>query len=255
MMDELQVDEYNIKGDIFQKHHLPNGSNVRYFKNQKELTIAEWNRELNIIQPMSLLENHPNPIIKLKERHRRKSFLRLIKPAPSDTIADVGCESGYLAERLIDKCQKIYCIDIDEGILSLARERLHSKKAEFIQSDIQRIQLEDNAVDITIGAEILEHLPNPKVGLRELVRITKPFGRIFISVPNEPMILLIKKGLNVCGLSFFLGKLNPRLAIGHLNVLNKKKIRDICMGIAKIEKLYYNPPFFMNIFAKLKPLK
>ncbi|MDY7032549.1 MAG: class I SAM-dependent methyltransferase [Thermodesulfobacteriota bacterium] len=252
MTNKFSTEEYQIHGDIFQKQYLAADNVVRYYKNQAELTLEEWNREINLFQSMSVLENHPNFLIRFKENHRRNSFLKLVDPTSNDIIADVGCETGYLSEKLVKECKKLYCIDIDENLLSLARERIGANRAEFIQSDIQEIQLEDNSVDIAIGAEILEHLPDPTIGLKELMRITRPNGKVLISVPNEPFILFIKKVLRTFGMSFLLRGLSPKLAIGHVHIFKRKKAREMCRGLARIEKLYYNPPFYLNIFAQLR---
>ncbi|MBI4640613.1 MAG: class I SAM-dependent methyltransferase [Candidatus Tectomicrobia bacterium] len=250
--DKKRIERYEIGGNVFEKHYAFDGEGVRFLKNGNELSLVKWNRELNIIQPMELKERHPNPLIRLKEAHRRKGFLKLINPTPESVVADVGCESGYLAEQFVGKCRQLFCIDIDDRLLSLARRRIGDGNALFLQSNIESLPLADNTVDIAIGSEILEHLPDPGVGLKELVRITKQGGQIVISVPNEPLILALKGMLRTMGLKWALGRLNDRLAIGHVNIFTKKKVQQVCQGEVTISRLFYHLPFCLNLFAVLK---
>jgi len=45
----------------------------------------------------------------------------------------------------------------------------------------------DNAFDLVLCTEVLEHLDDPQKGLKELVRVSKKY--LVISVPNEPFFM------------------------------------------------------------------
>lgn len=49
--------------------------------------------------------------------------------------------------------------------------------------DVQRIALPDDSEDCVICLEVLEHVSDPFAAARELVRILKPGGRLFLTVP------------------------------------------------------------------------
>ncbi len=220
----------------------------------RKTSLSEWNARLNKTQSMMLLENHPNPIIRFEEQQRQRIIIALANPA-GKIVADVGCEKGAISKVLAKSCKKIYCMDIDSNMLAMAKKEIPSDNAEFIVTDAQNIMLPDNSVDVTVSACTLPHLPNPKKGFDELIRITKPSGRIIIHVPNENFILAIKKLLRAFGLSFILGPLSPTLAPGHLHIFSRKKLLEIANGKCFIEKISSNPPFFTGIFAVLKPIK
>lgn len=49
--------------------------------------------------------------------------------------------------------------------------------------DVQAIALPDDSEDCVICLEVLEHVPDPFQAARELVRIIRPGGRLFLTVP------------------------------------------------------------------------
>ncbi len=220
----------------------------------KVMPLTEWNASLNKTQSMELIEKHSNPIIKFEERARQNLIARLASPA-GKIVADVGCERGAISKALAQSCKKIYCIDIDKTVLDDAKRIISDNRAEFIVSDAQNINLPDNSVDVAVSACVLPHLPNPKKGFDELVRITKHDGSIIIHVPNENLILFAKKVLRRFGLGFILGPLSPTLAPGHLHIFDKRKLLNIIGPSCRIKKIIYNFPFFTGVFAVLQPIK
>lgn len=81
--------------------------------------------------------------------------------------------------------KKLYGVDLsryalDEAI-DIAEWEGWANKAEFIYCDARNIELPDNSVDVAISSNVLEHLPDPQKGFDELVRITRPGGRIIFS--------------------------------------------------------------------------
>ncbi len=253
MNDGPREERYEIEGRVFVKRY--EGGGVRFFRDGEELDIVEWNRVLNEVQPMRLLDEHPNPVVRLKETHRRAAFIKFIGDVGGMAVADVGCEEGRLAEMLLPKCERLYCVDIDEAMLAGARSRLGAARIEYVQSDVRKIGLPDDLIDVCVAAEVLEHLPEPREGIDELVRITKPGGRIFISVPNEKLLLTVKRVAGKLGMGRSLGKLSAGLAVGHVQIFTADRIREICRGRVRIDKLKYSAPFYLNIFAAGRPLK
>lgn len=50
--------------------------------------------------------------------------------------------------------------------------------------DIEAIGHENESFDTVISCETIEHVPNPQKALRELSRILRPGGRLFLTTPN-----------------------------------------------------------------------
>ncbi len=69
---------------------------------------------------------------------------------------------------------------IDPNVFNLD---LFPYKRVDITADICNLPFKNNSVDLIICEEVLEHLPDPDSALREMSRILKTTGRIYMNVP------------------------------------------------------------------------
>jgi len=75
--------------------------------------------------------------------------------------------------------------DFSHVAVRLARTAAPPKgRTAFFQADAQAIGLAPESVDTAICCETLEHLPDPQAALRELARVLRPGGRLFLTTPN-----------------------------------------------------------------------
>jgi ubiquinone/menaquinone biosynthesis C-methylase UbiE len=201
---------------------------------------------------MDLLEGHANWLVRFREKNRVKKILRLLDVQSTDTVVDVGCHTGNISRWIVQKCQNLIGIDLDPLCLKEAQKNLPYKNVRLIQSSIENIDLNDEISHKTLCAETLEHIENPQRGLEELLRITKPGGKIIIGVPNETMIQAIKRTLHQLGIAKMLGNLSPGLSPGHLHFFGKQKLIEIIGNRAKISYLKYSFPTYTYVFCVLE---
>jgi dolichol-phosphate mannosyltransferase len=217
--------------------------------------LVAWNQRLNRSHGMSVLSDHPNPLIRWHERDRKRRILRRIRPRPGDVVVEVGCERGGLSAHLTRPCRYLVCVDIDADALTGVRERLTGRPSGFVVADAQALPLRDGCADISISAHTLERLPDPAAALAELSRITAPNGTVVINVPNDRWVLVLKR-LIFGALRFsrsFRG-ISPELAPGHLWVFGPSLFRAISQGRVQLGHISFNAPFFTNMFAVARPL-
>ncbi|MDX2054576.1 MAG: class I SAM-dependent methyltransferase [Polyangiaceae bacterium] len=88
-------------------------------------------------------------------------------------VLDVGCGlQPYRA--FLDVAQTEY-IGLDrEGPLS----------RPTLVGNAEAIPLPDSSVDVVLSTQVLEHLPEPALALKEALRVLRPGGRLILSVPG-----------------------------------------------------------------------
>jgi len=113
---------------------------------------------------------------------------------PGDRILDIGCGEG---RHTIKACQQsnTLCVGADFGFENLIETRkkiifhqaindLSCKTIDLSCMDVTNLPFCDNCFDIVICSEVLEHIPDDKKAVFELVRILKPGKILAVSVPR-----------------------------------------------------------------------
>ena len=130
-----------------------------------------------------------------------------------------------------------------------ARSSPYPARISFICSDISALALKSGLFDFCLCAETLEHVPNMEKALEELVRVTRPGGRLVLAVPNERRILFLKRAMTRLGLGGLLGNLSRGQAMGHLRSLGREDLLDLMPDNVRVLKAFYDKPFGMNLFV------
>ena len=110
---------------------------------------------------------------------RRVTALAAVKAG--DSALDLCCGTGDIAFALAERGADVTGLDFSQKMLEVAAHRLERsdcKRLKFIQGDAQSLPFPDNSFDaVTVGYG-LRNLSNLETGLREMVRVVKPSGRI-----------------------------------------------------------------------------
>lgn len=104
------------------------------------------------------------------------------------TILDVGCGGGLLAESMAGEGAQVTGIDLAGESLQIAR--LHGHESG-VHVDYHQASAEDFAdqhpaqFDIVTCMELLEHVPDPASVIRACATLVKPGGQVFFSTLNR----------------------------------------------------------------------
>ena len=94
-------------------------------------------------------------------------------------ILDFGTGPGSLASILTKSgYTRIIGLDINEHMLSKAREKLSNYPVKLVRGDGLHLPLADNSVDAVVSKWVLWVMPDPERAIEEMVRVTKPGGMI-----------------------------------------------------------------------------
>lgn len=104
------------------------------------------------------------------------------------SILDVGSGAGQIAKHLLkysDPGARITCIDLSRQMLIRARQRMKSRVPSFVTADLSYLPFADESFDGVTCGYVLEHLPEPQMGLAELARVMRPGGRMFLLTTED----------------------------------------------------------------------
>lgn len=97
-------------------------------------------------------------------------------------VADVGCGPGRLTTHLDTRGATVVALDPDPAMLAVAA---HRTTASLLRADGQRLPLRSASVDVAIASTVCEFATDPVGLVAELVRITRPGGRVVVGSLNR----------------------------------------------------------------------
>ena len=119
---------------------------------------------------------------------RRQFIIQHAENIFEQTIIDVGCGGGILAESLAKLGANVTGIDMGEEPLNIAK--LHALESG-ISVNYEKITAEEKAqscpeqFDIVTCMEMLEHVPDPQSVVQACAKLVKPGGYVFFSTLNK----------------------------------------------------------------------
>jgi ubiquinone/menaquinone biosynthesis C-methylase UbiE len=113
---------------------------------------------------------------------------RLICPAAFDVrgckrILDAACGNGRYSRFLLrhaDPDAVLTTFDLSPRMLQRARARLKNDRVSHAVADLTRLPYADASFDAIVCGWVLEHLPDPRLGLMELARVLQPHGKLLL---------------------------------------------------------------------------
>jgi SAM-dependent methyltransferase len=122
----------------------------------------------------------------------------MLRPFDCDSTTwrtlEVGGEGGVLAGLMAARVAHLTGTDIvnyqtayEGGILARLKDKferngeyLPLERLEFLRADAQELPFRDDWFDFCFSQNAFEHIPDPEKALRELVRVTRPGGLIYL---------------------------------------------------------------------------
>jgi ubiquinone/menaquinone biosynthesis C-methylase UbiE len=103
-------------------------------------------------------------------------------------ILDVGSGAGQIAKHLLkyaDDGAQITCFDLSYEMMRRARNRLKSDVPTHLVADLTRLPFAGASFDCITCGYVLEHLPDPRLGLAELARVLVSGGRMLLLTSED----------------------------------------------------------------------
>lgn len=128
----------------------------------------------------------------------RASEMAKLLPPDVESILDVGTGDGRLLApllRRLDHTPRVIGLDRSATALS----HLEDRDLDGVQASADALPFADDAFDVIIACEILEHLPQPvyEATRRELARVAR--RSVVITVPNRERMRAAEIDCSLCG--------------------------------------------------------
>jgi ubiquinone/menaquinone biosynthesis C-methylase UbiE len=119
-------------------------------------------------------------VTRLLAAFKRKS-IDMLRLSNGASVLDVGCGLGHDVEAILAKTDgRVVGIDASQELITKAIDRTQglSRRPEFYVGDALALQFADNSFDVCRIDRVLQHLKAPAQAVAEMVRVTRPQGRV-----------------------------------------------------------------------------
>ena len=142
-------------------------------------------------------------------------------------ILDAGCGDGRYTRHILrraDPTALITAFDLSQHMLKRAARRLKSSRVFHLAADLTRLPYADGFFDAVVCGWVLEHLPDPRPGLRELARVLQSGGRMLLMTTEDTLTG------SMCS------------SLWHCRTYNRTELRQICAecGLSWVKPLYFS---------------
>ena len=126
-----------------------------------------------------------NDVLSLgQDRRWRRRVVDLVAPRPGEVILDLAAGTGTSSQPFADAGATVVPCDFSIGMLEVGkRER---PGLPFTAGDGMRLPFGDDTFDAVTISFGLRNIVDPIEGLRELLRVTKPGGRVVVCEFSTP---------------------------------------------------------------------
>lgn len=103
----------------------------------------------------------------------------------SGQVLEIGTGTGYGAEIVAPSAERFTTIDKTRS------EELGMLPAnvEFVEAKVPPLPFADNTFDYVVSFQVIEHIPNDRAFVAEVLRVLRHGGKFIVSTPNRPMSL------------------------------------------------------------------
>jgi demethylmenaquinone methyltransferase / 2-methoxy-6-polyprenyl-1,4-benzoquinol methylase len=126
-----------------------------------------------------------NDVLSLgQDRRWRHQVIDAVDPQPGELVLDLAAGTGTSSQPFLDRGATVVPCDFSVGMLRVGKKaRPH---LPFVAGDGTRLPFADDTFDAVTISFGLRNIVDPDAGLRDLLRVTKPGGRLVVCEFSSP---------------------------------------------------------------------
>ncbi|MDQ0824725.1 demethylmenaquinone methyltransferase/2-methoxy-6-polyprenyl-1,4-benzoquinol methylase [Arthrobacter sp. B2I5] len=130
-----------------------------------------------------------NDVLSMGQTRRwRKIVVDAMEVSKGQRVLDLAAGTGTSSEPYADAGIDVVACDFSLGMLKVGKRR--RPDINFIAGDATNLPFADNTFDATTISFGLRNVNEPKKALQEMLRVTKPGGRLVIAEFSQPVVPL-----------------------------------------------------------------
>jgi SAM-dependent methyltransferase len=115
---------------------------------------------------------------------RHEAVYRALAPRCAGvTVLEAGCGEGYGADLLTAAGARVVALDLD--VASTAHVAHRYPRVAVARANLVALPVRDGACAAVVSLQVLEHLWDQELFLRECARVLAPGGELLLSTPNR----------------------------------------------------------------------
>jgi len=104
-------------------------------------------------------------------------------------VLEVGFGEGYGIHHISQKAKMAVGLELSESYVENAKKKYLNSSCTFMRYDGEKIPFENNAFDYVISCMVIEHVLDIHTYLKEMYRVLKPGGYLYLTTPNRKLRL------------------------------------------------------------------
>ena len=126
-----------------------------------------------------------NDVLSLgQDRRWRRAVVDAVEPRPGERVLDLAAGTGTSSLPFADAGAQVVPCDFSQGMLAVGKRNLPS--LPFTAGDGTRLPFADASFDAVTISFGLRNLVDPDAGLHEMLRVTRPGGRLVVCEFSRP---------------------------------------------------------------------
>ena len=118
-----------------------------------------------------------------------RAYEEAVRLASGKQVLDLGCNNGYGSAALSSTATSVMGVDVSRSAIAAAQQTHSRGNLAFQVIDGGRLPFDDNSFDMVVSCQVIEHISDTKSFLREIIRVLRPDGSLFLTTPNAEIRL------------------------------------------------------------------